>query len=334
MMRGNPLFRLSVMLLPLWTGLSGCSGAAKDDTVQEQDTAYTQAMDGGRQALAIERYSVAEREYREAVHLALRRDDPSAIGDAAYDLAVTQLAAGDATQALVTVQQARDTLRMRVGQTAIVPGGLPGSSASVTAGKTSTSGKTVNPDSGALDLVSAAALYRLGRLDEAAGPARQASLSDQTDIALRGSFIAGLVAAGRNDSATLNAGIHALAAVKPPQSAVLRGDLAELQALAILNTNPASAMDFAASSVDLRRETGDYRAMARALSVEARAAQAAGQGARASALLAQAAQSLGARGGGDGTPDPLATRYMRDAQLSVPLQPFDIREVSHDSTSP
>ncbi len=337
MMHRSAAFRLSVILLPLWTGLSGCGGATRDETVQDQDTAWTQAMDAGREALAIERYSVAEREYQEAARLALRRDDPSAIDDAAYNLAVTQLAAGEAAQALITVQQARETLKMRAGQSASVPGGIPGSSASVSPAKSPTTGTTSGgtasgPDAGGLDLVASAALYRLGRLDEAAPLAGQASLSGQTDIALRGSFIAGLIAAGRNDSMTLNASIRKLATVRPPQSAVLRGDLAELKALASLNTDPAAAMTLAASSVDLRRETGDYRAMARALSVEAQAARAAGQGAKASALLAQAAQSLGARGGGNGT-DPLANRYMSDAQLSVPLQPFDIKDVSHDSTT-
>nr|WP_242011796.1 hypothetical protein [Acetobacter oeni] len=314
--------------------MSACSGSTKDETVQDQDTAYTQAMDAGRQALAIERYSVAEREYREAARLALRRDDPSAIGDAAYDLAVTQLAAGEPQKALVTVQQARDTLSMRAGQTTTVPGGLPQTPTSTTSVSKPGTGGTTAPDTGGLDLVASAALYRLGQLDDAATYAAKATQSAQTDIARRGAFIAGLIASVRGDSTSLTASIQTLAAVRPPQSAVLRGDLAELQALASLSTDPAHAMALAANSVDLRRETGDYRAMARALSVEARAAQATGQGAKASALLAQAAQSLGARGGGDGTADPLATRYMRDAQLSVPLQPFDIKDVSHDSTSP
>lgn len=314
----------AIMLLPL---LAGCSSST-DETVQVQDQAWTQAMDAGENALALERYPVAERSYREAARLALRRNDPAAISDAAYNLAVTQLAAGNATGALTTVAQARATLRIRAGEEAGPPGALPG------AASTRQSTQTMaGPDLSGFDLISAAAYMRLNRLPQAGDSALRASQSPQQDIALRGSFLRGLVAAQTGQQDILQETIRQLAAVKPPRTAVLEGDQAELEALAVLRTEPQTAMARAARSADLRRQTGDYHAMAQALTVEARAARFAGQSDKASRLLAQAAQSLGARNsnGGDAT-DPQAAADMKAAGLSVPLQPFDIKDTSGEKT--
>ncbi|WP_291364962.1 hypothetical protein [Acetobacter sp. UBA5411] len=309
-----------IAALLLCTTLSGCAGSTKDETVQDQDVAYQQAMDAGSQALAIERYSVAEKSYREAMRLALRRDDVGAIGDASYNLAVTQLAADEPSDALQTVQNARSALAMRQGSEAHAEaGGLPQSSHGA---------ETVESGSSALSLVAAASAFRLNDLGTAAREARVATQSPDTDVALRGAFVQGLVAARQHDSATLMSAIGTIQSAKPPQSAVQKGDLAELQACYSLNSNPQQAMSHAADAVSLRRETGDYRAMARALALEAQAARQAGQGQRANALLAQAAQSLGARAGTDADTDPLAAQYMREAGSMAPIQPFKARETT------
>lgn len=309
-----------IVALLLCTVLSGCSGVTKDETVQDQDLAYQQSMDAGRQALAIERYSVAERSYREATRLALRRDDVGAISDAAYNLAVTQLAADHASDALQTVQNARSALAMRQGGEAhAATGGLPQSSHGA---------GTVESGASALSLVAAASAFRLNDLGTAARESRIATQSPDTDVALRGAFVSGLVAARQNDTTTLMAAIGTLQAAKPPQSAVQKGDLAELQACYSLNSNPQKAMSHAADAVSLRRETGDYRAMARALALEAQAARQAGQGSRANELLVQAAQSLGARAGTDTEADPLAAQYMREAGSLARIQPFKAGETT------
>ncbi|MCH4090441.1 hypothetical protein [Acetobacter sp.] len=306
--------------LLLCTVLSGCAGASKDETVQDQDMAYQQAMDAGSQALAIERYAVAEKAYREATRLALRRDDVGALGDASYNLAVTQLAADEPSDALQTVQNARTALIMRQGSEAHArTGGLPQSSHGA---------ETVESGTGALSLVAAASAFRLNDLGNAAREARVATQSPDTDVALRGAFVQGLVAARQHDMATLTTAIGQIQSARRPQSAVQQGDLAELQASYALNGNPQQAMSHAADAVSLRRETGDYRAMARALALEAQAARQAGQGRRADALLAQAAQSLGARAGTDTDTDPLAAQYMREAGSMAPIQPFKVRETT------
>ncbi|NHN87505.1 outer membrane protein assembly factor BamD [Acetobacter conturbans] len=316
-MRKSALASTAILSL---LALSGCSGSGPDETIQDQDTAYQQAMDTGSQALAIERYTVAERSYREAARLALRRDDASAIGDASYNLAVTQLAANEAPAALETVRNARNALAMRHGEEASAQtGGLP---------KTTHGGSAVNTDTGALDLVAAAAEYRLGQLPQAEQEAHLASQAPDTDIALRGAFVSGLVASRQGNGVTLNAAINMLQTAKLPHSAAQQGDLAELQALQALAGNPTQAMEFASTAVKLRRETGDYQAMARALALEAQAARAAGQGTRASALFAQAAQSIGATAGTDDKPAPEASRYMNESNLLAPVQPFKAKDTT------
>ena len=298
--------------------LSSCGGSTQDETIQTQDSAYQQSMDAGSQAFALERYSVAERSYREAARLALRRDDAGAIGDASYNLAVTQLAAGNPTDALATVQNARNALMMRQGREAsAVEGALP---------KTTQGDEGLSISHGSLNLVAAAADYRLNRLPAAAEDARLAAASPEADIALRGAFIRGLVAAKQSDGGTLSAAISQLQSAKPPHSAVQQADLAELQARQVLPTQPQRAIEFAANTVVLRRNTGDYHAMARALALEGQAARATGQEARAKSLFAQASQSLGANGGSDVKPGTEARDLMNESGRLAPIQPFTSQE--------
>lgn len=308
---------LDIGALLVCVALSGCGGAP-DETVQDQDIAYQQAMDAGSQAFGIERYTVAERSYREAARLALRRNDAGAIGDSAYNLAVTQLSAGRPADALRTVQTARAALLMRSGQEALAGnGGLP---------NTPHHEDVAETGGDALTLIAAAAEYRLGQDAAAAREARLASRSSERDIALRGAFLSGLIAARDNDPVVLAGAIGLLQASKLPLSAAQSADLAELQALQAMATDPAGALSLSAKVVSLRRETGDYGAMARALALEADAARKMGQTARANDLLAQAAQSLGARAGTDSRPDTQAETYMREAGFPGPIQPFRAKE--------
>ncbi|WP_254454637.1 hypothetical protein [Acetobacter estunensis] len=309
----RPMKYRLLFALPLCAALAGCSGGGNQDQgVQVRNAAWQQAMDAGQQALAIGRYSVAEREYREASRLALRDDDPQGIADSSYNLAVTQLSADKPTDALETVQNARAALEIR--------------SVGIQAQTAGTEQKTAAMGTSALDLVAAGAYSRLGRLAEAADMARRAEQSTETDINQRATFIAGIVAARRSDSATLAASLQSLSSLPQPHSLDVQGDVAALQALTLLHTDPARAQELAAQAVELRRKNGDDRAMIHAMALEAQAAKAAGHPDVASALLARAAQGQAARSATTGQNDPLAIQYMNEAGLSLPLQPFAVKE--------
>ncbi|WP_086643314.1 hypothetical protein [Acetobacter sp. DsW_063] len=312
-----------VAALFLTSSLLGCGGAQPDDTVKQQNDEYVQAMDSGQNALAIERYSVAEQQYRMATRLAVRHDDAAAIADASFNLAVTQLAAGEPENALATVREAREALSLRASSDAVTPGRGTRGKAGVT-----------RPDTGGLNLVSAAALYRLRRYDEAARSAAQARTSSIHDVALRAAFLGGLIASDRGDIRTLAASIQTLASAPRPHTAVLKGDLAELRARASLSSSPSEAMSLAAESVASRQSTGEYRAMARALVVEAHAARAAGHNDVAASLLARAAQSVAARSDGAQAPDGLALQLSQEAAIPFALEPFDAKKMTDDITPP
>ncbi|MBB2155958.1 hypothetical protein HLH33_06495 [Gluconacetobacter diazotrophicus] len=251
-------------ILPLVLLLAGCAGGK---AVAPQDETLAQAMESGRQSVALDRLSVAESQYRLAGTRAVARDDAPAIGDAGYNLAVVQLAQDRPADALSTVAATRGALALR---------GHGGGDAE-------------------LDLVQAAALYRLSRDAEAAPLAASAMASPDPATTEQAALLGGLIADARGDRATLAAAAARLAHTRPVP-AKWQADEDELRARMVLATDPATARDLARHAADLRQGIVDYRGMARALTLAARAAGQAGDAQGAAALSLQAAQSMKAQG--------------------------------------
>lgn len=251
---------LLVLAMPVLAGCGGGKAAPAGDAVLDQ------AMDAGHQSAGLERLTVAEAQYRLAGTRALARDDAPAIGDAGYNLAVVQLAQDRPADALSTIAATRAALAMRGRQGA---------------------------DAG-LDLTQAAALHRLSRDDEAASLAAGAMASTDPAIAEQASLLTGLIADARGDRATL---AHAVAHLAHPHPvpAKWQADEDELQARLRLVQDPAAARDLAVHAAGLRRQLVDYRGMARALTLAARAAGQVGDAGGAASLSLQAAQSLHAQ---------------------------------------
>ncbi|GBQ81406.1 hypothetical protein AA13595_0628 [Gluconacetobacter johannae DSM 13595] len=244
--------------------LAGCGGGG---VAAPRDETLNQSMDAARQAAELDRLSVAEGQYRQAGTRALARDDAGAIGDAGYNLAVVQLAQDRPADALSTVAATRAALAVR---------GRDGGDAE-------------------LDLVQAAALHRLSRDAEAAPLAAGAMDVADPGVAEQASLLTGLIADARGDRATLSAAAGRLAHTRPVPDK-WQADEDELRARLLLTADPGQARQLAQHAADLRRRMVDYRGMARALTVAARAAGLAGDASGAAALSLRATQSARALG--------------------------------------
>ncbi|WP_242401040.1 outer membrane protein assembly factor BamD [Acetobacter okinawensis] len=104
-----------MLLLATPLVLVGC-GASQSKPTALDDAAWDQAMAAGRDSFELGRYTVAVSQYRKAANLALVRDDGSAVAEAGYDLAVSQLAANTPADALQTTQATRQAVQLRGGQ--------------------------------------------------------------------------------------------------------------------------------------------------------------------------------------------------------------------------
>lgn len=270
--------RAALLLVLAMPALAGCGGGR---VAPAGDAVLDQAMESGRQSAGLERLAVAEGQYRQAGTRALARDDAGAIGDAGYNLAVVQLAQDKPADALSTLAATRAALAVR--------------------GRSGT-------DAG-LDLAQAAALHRLSRDREAAPLAAGAMASPDPAIAEQASLLTGLIADGVGDRAMLGQAVAHLAHTRPV-AAKWQADEDELQARMRLPHDPTGARDLAVQAADLRRQMVDYRGMARALTLAARAAGQARDAAGAAALTLQAGQSLHAQSPSAapavGAPDPFA----------------------------
>jgi len=229
------------------SALVGCGGKAKDDG-PPVDAKLEQANTAGTQALSVDLPAVAVRQYKLALARAYERDDSAAIGDVGSNLALAQMRTGDSKAALATVRETRTELDRRHAE--------------------------VPPE---LILVQAAASYRNG--DAAGAESAAAEALDRapagSDVARRAWFIRGMVAAERGDGAALSKAIAAL----PPASAgaakqsALAGDRPELVGrAALLDGRAAEAQAAFEQAAAERRETLDYRGMARALALAGEAA--------------------------------------------------------------
>jgi len=248
------------------SALVGCGGKAKDDG-PPVDAKLEQANTAGTQALSVDLPAVAVRQYKLALARAYERDDSAAIGDVGSNLALAQMRTGDSKAALATVRETRAELGRRHAE--------------------------VPPE---LILVQAAASYRNG--DAAGAESAAAEALDRapvgSDIARRAWFIRGMVAAERGDGAALSKAIAAL----PPASAgaakqgALAGDRPELVGrAALLDGRAAEAQAAFEQAAAERRETLDYRGMARALALAGEAALKAGRTGDAAAFFLRAGHS-------------------------------------------
>ncbi|WP_428391657.1 hypothetical protein [Lichenicoccus sp.] len=229
------------------------------------DQALQQAAHSGREALNFDHPNQAVTQYRHAFSLALARDDAGAIADLGYDLAVAQLAAGDAAPALATVLRTRAALRARNA-----------------------------PAFAGLDLVQAAALHHLGADRQADTLAALAQSDPATRV--QASRLRGRIAAAHDDQAGLSAAIAALGTPKHPIPDWQSGHDELSARLDLLRGNYARAAASAESAAAIQRTQLDYRDMAGSLALAALATQRGGNASAAADLYLQAGESAAARG--------------------------------------
>jgi hypothetical protein len=245
--------------------LTSCGGSAPDAAGPPTDETLQRETRAGQLAYELERNEEAAAQYRAALTRAQARDDPDAIGDTGYNLAVAELSANAPDKALADARATRIELERR--------------------------GAKPFP---ALLLAEATALYRTGSAAEADRLAQLAQRGEDADAVARATFLRGLIADDRGDEAGLAAAADTLTRAKTPP---FEADSAELAArLALRLSDPARARQQAARAAEMRRTTLDYRGLARALAIEGTAAERAGDKAGAADLFLRAGRSAAAQG--------------------------------------
>jgi len=271
------------LLLPLL--LADCGGSAPDTGAPATDEMLQRQTHAGKLAFELERNEEAAAQYRTALSRAQARDDPDAIGDTGYNLAVAELRANAPDKALADARATRIELERR--------------------------GSKPFP---ALLLAEATALYRTGAAAEADRAARRIQQSEDADAVARATFLRGLIADDRGDEAGLATTADALTTAKTPP---FEADSAELSArLALRRGDPARAREQAAHAAGLRQATLDYRGLARALAIEGVAVERAGDKIAAADLFLRAGRSAAAQG------DKTSARdWLRRAMSLAPGRP-------------
>jgi hypothetical protein len=251
------------VLLPLLAG--GCGGSPPDAATPPTDEMLQRETHAGQLAFELERNEEAAAQYRTALNRAQARDDPGAIGDIGYDLAVAELRADAPDKALADARATRIELERR--------------------------GAKPFP---ALLLAEATALYRTGAAAEADRAAQRIQQSEDADAVARATFLRGLIADDRGDGAGLATAADALTSARTPP---FEADSAELSArLALRRGDLAHAREQAAHAAGLRQATLDYRGLARALAIEGVAVERAGDKIAAADLFLRAGRSAAAQG--------------------------------------
>jgi len=266
--------------------ISGCGG--KTAPVAPVDPVIERHGYAGQSALTLEHPQQAVEQFQRALTRARERDDPEAIGDFGFNLAVAQLHAGQPEAALVTVREVEAELMRR----------------------------STNPGAAALAvlrLAEAIALYRTDQL--AAADAVATRLETNSDAAsARATFLRGLIADDRADVAGLQAAWARIAAAQEPEH---RADAAELAArLALHRGDPAQARAEAEQAADIRRTLLDYRSLARSLALAAKGAAMAGDYAAAADLYLRAGRGAAAQN------DKLSAKRWLNQALSLSRDPM------------
>jgi hypothetical protein len=250
------------LLLAAGGALAGCGGGKPADPGPPRDIKLDGANAAGSQALTMGLPEVAIRQFGVALARAYERDDAGAIADAAFNLALAQMRAGDARAALATVRSAEAELARRQA-----------------------------PASAELALAEAAAAYRAADRAGALVAAQRAldRPAGDPDTRPRAWFIRGLVAADRSDRPAL---AQALAALPPSRTADLEADRLELQGrLALLDGRPGEALPALEQSAANRQQALDYRGMARVLGLAGDASLRLGRSAEAADYFLRAGRS-------------------------------------------
>lgn len=252
--------RRALLLLLLAVALSGCAGASKQET--KPPTELELRNRSAQLAFSRGHYAQAATLYQASLDQALIEDRPDAIVDARFNLALAQTYLGRFQPALdlVTLAEAE---RVR---------------------------RSLGPDP-ELQLLRATIHYRAGD-PAAAQRALDLLLGDRTlaaPIAARAHFLAGMMAADRNDGSALRLHRNALPA------GAARGEEAdrlELDGrLAAIEGDTEEALRRLDRAALLRSLDGDYRGMVRTLAAAGSAAERAGRVAQAAGYWLRAGRS-------------------------------------------
>jgi hypothetical protein len=251
--------RLAALVLAFL--MAGCGGSGPVEEPPPPDRRLEQANQAGTRALGLNRTADAIKQYRAALVIAYERDDPGAIGDIGFNLAVAQLRSGAAADAARTARETRAELERRR-----------------------------QPAPAELILVQAAAAYRLGAADEAVAAADEVlARAPGIETSTRAQYIRGAVFADRSDAQGLAQALAGIpASTRPDQE----GDRLELsgRASALAGANHQAARNFELAA-DQRRLALDYRGMARTLSLAGEAVLRQGNSADASVFFLRAGRS-------------------------------------------
>lgn len=250
--------------LVLSTTLAASCGGKVEPAIPV-DPILERHSNAGRTALALQQPDQAVKQYSEALARAQLRDDATAIGDLGFNLAVAQLRAGQPDVALATAQGVSAELKRRASSP---------------------------PE--ALQLAEAIALYRLKRPVEADTAAAQIEGGTDQDTAARATFLRGLIADDRGDTAGLHTAQEKLAGAKGPETSADESELAAR--LALHSGDLHRARTEAEHAALMRRDLLDYRGLSRCLGLAARSAEQLGEAAIAADLYLRAGRSAAAEG--------------------------------------
>jgi len=265
--------------------VAGCGGSAPDESNTPVDKALERETQAGRVAYDLEHPEEAAEKYRTALERAEARDDLEQIGTLGYNLAVAELQANAPDRALAAARTTRTELERR--------------------------GAKPFP---ALTLVEATALYRTGASTEADAVAAQAEGGGDAEASARATFLRGLIADERGNEPGLTVAADKLRGAGTPP---LQADAAELAArVALRRGDSALALQEASRAESLRRDTIDYRGLARVLAVQGEATMQAGDRKSAADLFWRAGRSAAAQGD-----SKIARLWLRQAANLAPDQP-------------